>query len=176
MMKNLFTLLLILLINVSFAQVITGKVVRVKDGDTIVILDSKNKQHTIRVAAIDCPEKSQPYGKEAKWFVSDEIYRKSVEVDVLKKDRYGRSIANIFYSGKNLSVELLKKGYAWHYKKFSKNRFFQSLEDKSRKNKKGLFKQSNPIEPWEYRRKKRKPKKEKSIIERVSSFLNELTK
>lgn len=79
-MKNLFTLLFILLLNVSFAQVIAGKVVRVKDGDTIVVLDSNKEQHTIRVADIDCPEKSQPYGKKAKWFVSDEIFGKIVKV------------------------------------------------------------------------------------------------
>ncbi len=35
---------------------IKGKVIRVKDGDTIVVLDSLFNQHTIRIADIDCPE------------------------------------------------------------------------------------------------------------------------
>lgn len=173
-MKNLFTLLFILLLNVSFAQVITGKVVRVKDGDTIVVLDSNKEQHTIRVADIDCPEKSQPYGKKAKWFVSDEVFGKIVKVDVTKKDRYGRSIGNVFYDGKNLSVELLKNGYAWHYKKYSKNKFYQSLEDNARKNKIGLFKDPNAIPPYEYRKGKRKQKKKSSFKEIISKFFNSL--
>lgn len=170
-MKNLFTLLFtLLLLNVSFAQIITGKVVRVKDGDTIVVLDSNKEQHTIRIADIDCPEKSQPYGKKAKWFVSDEIFGKTVKVEVLKKDRYGRSIGNVFYNRKNLSVELLKNGYAWHYKKYSKNKFYQSLEDKARNKKIGLFKDPYAVYPPDYRKQKRKRKKKSNMLEPLHNF------
>lgn len=172
-MKNLHTILFILIFNLSFSQVITGRVVKVKDGDTIVILDESYKEHTIRVADIDCPEKSQAYGKKAKWFVSDQIFNKTVKVDVKNIDRYGRNIGNVFYDDKNLSVELLKKGLAWHYKKYSKNKFYQSLEDKARKEKKGLFKDPNAVYPPEYRKRKRK-KKSSNMLEPLYNFLKSL--
>jgi endonuclease YncB( thermonuclease family) len=42
----------------SFAQTITGKVVRVADGDTVTVLDASNTQHRIRLSGIDAPEKN----------------------------------------------------------------------------------------------------------------------
>lgn len=58
-MKYSFTLLLLLFItNSIYSQTtITAKVVGIKDGDTVVVLDSLNKQTTLRLAEVDCPEK-----------------------------------------------------------------------------------------------------------------------
>ena len=57
------TLLLALLIThcLAHADIITGRVVRVSDGDTIVVLDSTNAQHKIRLTGIDAPERGQAY-------------------------------------------------------------------------------------------------------------------
>lgn len=139
----------------SFSQ-IKGKVIKVKDGDTIVILDDTKTQHTIRVADIDCPEYKQPFSKKGKHFVSDEIYLKQVEIEKKTIDRYGRVVGYVLYDNKNLSEELLKQGLAWHYVKYSTSLNFQELEDKAKKLKKGLWSDPYPIAPWEWRRNKRK--------------------
>ncbi len=47
------------------ADSLTGKVVKVADGDSITVLDSTNTQHRIRLQGIDAPEKGQPYGNPA---------------------------------------------------------------------------------------------------------------
>lgn len=109
-MKLLIFLLLIPLC--TFSQ-IKGKVIAVKDGDTIVILDKDNNTTTVRVADIDCPEHKQPFSKKAKQFVSNEIFKKQVTIYSNKEDRYGRIIGTVVYENKNLSIELLKKGLAW---------------------------------------------------------------
>jgi endonuclease YncB( thermonuclease family) len=45
------------------AETLTGKVVRVVDGDTIVVLGTQKTQHRVRLGGIDAPERRQPYGK-----------------------------------------------------------------------------------------------------------------
>jgi len=148
-MKKIFVLFL--LTPFLLISQIKGKVIKIKDGDTIVVLDNNNMQHTIRVADIDCPEKRQAFGKKAKWFVSDEIFGKIVFIKIKGIDRYKRTIGYVLYKNKNLSEELLKNGLAWHYKKYSKSKKLQDLENYAKKNKRGLWLDKNPIAPWNYR-------------------------
>ena len=52
--------------SVQSAMAIAGRVVGVLDGDTITVLDAGKQQHRIRLAFIDAPEKSQPFGNASK--------------------------------------------------------------------------------------------------------------
>ena len=88
MRKNLTFLFLLFSINFTFCQnVFFAKVVGIKDGDTVVVLDSLNQQTTLRLAEVDCPENSQPFGNKAKQFTSQEIYRKQIKYVVTDMDR-----------------------------------------------------------------------------------------
>jgi len=129
-----------------------GKVIKVKDGDTIVVLDENNKQHTIRIADVDCPEKGQPFGTKAKEFTSKEVFGKHVEIDKKNIDKYGRVVGYVIYDEKNLSFELLKEGYAWHYKYYSKDIEMAKLEEFAKENKKGLWVGKKPINPYKWRK------------------------
>lgn len=154
-MKKLF-LLLLLIPFFAFSQTLTGKVIAIKDGDTVVVLDSLNNQTTLRLAEVDCPEKSQPFGKNAKQFTSNEIYLKEVKYIVTDTDRYGRSIAKIYYdNNKYLSAEIIKNGMGWHYKKYSKSVELSNLEIQAKKTKTGLWIDNEPIEPFEWRKLKK---------------------
>ena len=132
----------------------SAKVVGIKDGDTVVVLDSLNNQTTLRLAEVDTPEKSQPFGTKAKQFTSDQIYLKTIKYVVTDIDRYGRSIAMIYYGTDNkyLSAEIIKAGMGWHYKRYSKSIELSDFEINARKNKVGLWVDNNPIEPAEWRR------------------------
>ena len=148
-------LFFLLLINYNFGQTsLTGKVIGVKDGDTVVVLDSLNNQITLRLAEVDTPEKSQPFGTKAKQFTSDQIYLKTIKYVVTDTDRYGRSIAMIYYDEDNkyLSAEIIKAGMGWHYKRYSTSKELALLEDNAKKNKIGLWIDNNPIAPWEFRK------------------------
>lgn len=153
-MRNYFIYLFILFSSIVHSQaLLKAKVVGVKDGDTVVVLDSLNNQTTLRLAEIDCPEKNQPFGTKAKQFNSDQIYRKQIIYIVTDVDRYGRLIAMIYYdNGKYLSTELLKNGLAWHYKLYSNSIKFSNYEENSRINKVGLWIEYNPTPPWEWRK------------------------
>jgi micrococcal nuclease len=155
MRKHITLLFLLFSITTLFSQTIfNAKVVGIKDGDTVVVLDSLNNQITLRLAEVDCPEKSQPFGTKAKQFTSDQIYLKTVKYVVTDTDRYGRSIAMIYYDEDNkyLSAEIIKAGMGWHYKRYSSSKELATFEDNARKNKIGLWVDSNPVAPWEFRK------------------------
>jgi endonuclease YncB( thermonuclease family) len=155
MMKNIILLFLLFSLNYSFCQTtLTGRIVGVKDGDTVVVLDSLNHQTTLRLAEIDCPEKDQPFGTKAKQFTSDQIYRKQIKYVVTDIDRYGRSIAMIYYDdNKYLSAEIIKNGFGWHYKQYSTSVSLAKLEQEARKDKIGLWIEPHPVYPSDWRRK-----------------------
>ncbi|WP_445717383.1 thermonuclease family protein [Flavobacterium sp.] len=130
-----------------------AKVVGIKDGDTFKVLYN-NSEITIRLNHIDCPEKNQPYGKNAKWKASDLCFGKMVKiVSNGKKDRYKRLIAEVYCNNININKELIKNGLAWHFKKYSSDNDYAKLEIQARKLKVGLWQQSNPIAPWNWRKK-----------------------
>ena len=152
-MKKLF-LFLFLLSFTSFSQTFTGKVISIKDGDTVVVIDSLNQSTILRLAEIDCPEKKQPFGNRAKQFTSNQVYQQTIKYVVTDIDRYGRAIAMIYYGvdNKYLSAELVRVGMAWHYKRYSKSIELAELEIKAREEKIGLWSDPNPISPSEWRR------------------------
>ena len=66
---------------------LTGRTVRVSDGDTIVILSEGNVQHKIRLQGIDAPERRQAYGTKSKDNLSYMVASRFVVVETDKRDR-----------------------------------------------------------------------------------------
>jgi len=98
----------------SFFSQKKAKVVGISDGDTITVLLDGNIQQKLRLAEVDCPENRQPFGKNAKKFTSDKVFGKQITFTETNKDRYGRSVAKVYYDkGKYLSAEIIKAGYGW---------------------------------------------------------------
>jgi endonuclease YncB( thermonuclease family) len=110
-----------------------AKVIHVIDGDTYTVLYNKTKLK-IRSAHIDCPENNTPYHKEAKIFAKQRIHRKKVKiVPIGAVDRYKRIVAEVYYDEINLNKELIRNGLAFHFKKYSQNSIYDSLEIEARK-------------------------------------------
>ena len=134
-----------------------GKVIGVKDGDTIDVL-YENSDITIRFAHIDCPEikKHQPFGQAAKKFTSDLCFGRMVTVENEGKfDRYKRLIAVITNDkNQNVNKELVMAGLAWHFLKYSTDASYDELEETARQSRMGLWADENPIPPWEWRKPK----------------------
>lgn len=141
--------------HLSIPKKFQGKVVAVKDGDTIEVL-YENKPITIRLAHIDCPEikKHQPFGQAAKRFTSDICFGQIVTVENAGVfDRYKRLIAVIFDDkNENVNKELVKAGLAWHFKKYSTDKSYDDLELVARQNRTGLWVDENPTPPWDWRK------------------------
>lgn len=146
----------ILLSPVYAIEHIEGKVIKIKDGDTFVLLLDNKSQLTIRLAYIDCPEKGQAYYQAAKDFTSRMIFGSRVKCEVLKKEKYRRSVAIVYLpDSTQLNEFLVRKGLAWNYKEYSAHTRMHLLEEKARNEKLGLWKENNPIPPWLFRKNKK---------------------
>lgn len=136
---------------ISYSQ-INAKVVGIKDGDTIVVLLEGKTQKTLRLAEVDCPESGQAFGKNAKQFTSDAVFGKEITFEKTDEDRWGRTIAKVYYDEDlYLSAEIIKAGMGWWYYRYSDDESLGELESQARENKLGLWQDPNAIAPWEFR-------------------------
>jgi endonuclease YncB( thermonuclease family) len=131
----------------------SARVVRVVDGDTLVI-EAPGHVEKIRLFGIDCPESRQSGGEHATWFTDNLVRSRTVTVIEHDTDRYGRSVAEITLpDGRDLSRELVKYGQAWWYAKYDPDDSeMQNLEASARDRRVGLWEDSNPLPPWEWRK------------------------
>ena len=137
------------------AATITGKIIKVVDGDTIDVLQNRQTVR-IRLNGIDAPESGQAFGKRSKQFVLELAAQKMVKFEVFEKDRYGRSVGDVILpDGRNLNREIVKAGYAWWFRKYSKDPSLGRLEEEARQTRRGLWQDKNPMAPWDWRRMKR---------------------
>jgi endonuclease YncB( thermonuclease family) len=135
-----------------------GRVTAVHDGDTLTLLVGRI-QHKIRLNGIDAPELRQAFGRRARQFLSALAFGKTVTVHVVDVDRYGREVGDVYVNGALVNAELVRAGMAWHYKQYSKDATLAELEIEARAAKRGLWADSNPVPPWEYRGERRKARK-----------------
>lgn len=129
----------------------TGKCVGVSDGDIISVIKD-GKAVNVRLEGVDCPEPQQDYGTKARQFTSDMVLDKEVAVRENEQDRYGRTYCRVTVSGRDLNLELVKAGMAWHYKAYSKEKALADAEAEARQAKIGLWSMPNPTPPWDFRK------------------------
>lgn len=137
------------------AEEVIGRVVDIADGDTLTILVSEHKQIKVRLAEIDAPEKSQPFGQRSKQALSEMCFDKYAVLNKTDTDRYGRTVAIVNCAGINANVEQIRTGWAWAYRKYLHDQSLLGLENEARNAKRGLWIDNNPVPPWKYRKLKR---------------------
>ncbi len=103
---------LLLAAPIAFAASLTGKVVKVTDGDTITVLDNTNPDHRIRLQGIDAPERGQPYGNASRKHLATLVTSKEVTVKWDKRDRYGRIVGFVIVGGQDVNLVQVKTGMA----------------------------------------------------------------
>jgi len=158
MAAYIIALCLVFLSIPAVADTLTGKVVKITDGDTLYVLDANYKQHKIRLAGIDAPERKQAYGLASRKHLLSIVAGKQVTIEYQKRDRYGRIVGKVLLDRVDACLEQVKAGFAWHYKKYQHE---QSLEDqrlyadaeiRAQEGRLGLWRENNPMPPWEHRR------------------------
>lgn len=159
--SSLACLLLCLLAGNASAELITGKVVGVADGDTITVLSPQYEQFKIRLSGIDAPEKAQAFGHRSKEKMSDLVFDKPVTVEWTKRDRYQRIIGKVVVDNHDAGLALISAGLAWHYKKYEKEQSptdrerYAAAEVSARAARVGLWRDADSVAPWEWRAEKR---------------------
>lgn len=150
------------------AEVLTGRVVVVSDGDTITVLDATKTQHKIRVAGIDAPEKKQAFGQVSKENLSRLIFDKEVDIEWTKHDRYKRIVGKVMVASPNCSgacsrtfdagLSQVSAGLAWWYRKYAKEQpaddlpKYEKAELGAQSRHQGLWGDKSPIAPWDWRK------------------------
>ena len=151
--KHLFLLSLIFLFHSLFSAEIKGKVIAVADGDTITVLDEMDKGNfKIRLDKIDAPEKKQAFGSKSKQFLSSLIFGKQVSIRYRAVDHYGRILGVIYCDGAEINLVMVQNGYAWHYSYYDQPPAYIQAEKQARADKKGLWADPNPVNPYEFRK------------------------
>jgi len=150
----------------SGLQTLTGRVIAIADGDTITILDSANTQHRIRLQGIDAPESHQVFGEQSQLSLSEMIFGKDVSVSYRKVDQYGRLVGKIILEGKDINLEQVKAGMAWHYKFYEDEQtpedreLYDRAEAEARAARQGLWQDPNPTEPYQFRKEEKRERRE----------------
>jgi endonuclease YncB( thermonuclease family) len=159
-LKNLLLLFLALVFSPSLWADIHGRVVGISDGDTITVLTDNYVPHKIRLSGIDAPEKKQAFGQRSKENLSDLIYNKTVRVEERTTDRYGRLVGRIWLGEKDICLQQIIDGYAWHFKKYQKTQpqneriEYAEAEVIAHDKKLGLWQEPAPVAPWDWRKNK----------------------
>ncbi len=131
---------------------ITGKVVKIIDGDTFDLLTDDAAKIRVRLNGIDCPERKQAYYQVCKDALSQYIFGKNIILVTHGRDRWKRIIADVYVYDESINLKMVKNGYAWHFKKYSKDKNLAKAEVDARKEKIGLWKMKDQEAPWIYRK------------------------
>lgn len=139
----------------AMAASMTGKVLYVSDGDTLLIRMEDGRKEWVRLAGIDAPEKDQPGWLEAKEYLLQRIAKNAVMVDSVGRDQYDRLIGVVTIGSDNLNDEQVRAGHAWVYRRYTESPALLQYEKQARVNRSGLWSEPDPVEPWKWRRQRR---------------------
>jgi len=149
-------LLAALVVRSAFAETITGTVVSVIDGDTLVVQDAAKKRYTIRLAEIDAPEPKQPFWMESSRSLAALCYRQIVKVAWSERDPRKRYVGHVSCAGKDANAEQLKRGMAWASPKSTQpTSGLYELETNARLRGIGLWADDKAVAPWEWAARKK---------------------
>ncbi len=142
----------------AIAQTTPATVVSIGDGDTLRIRRS-GQVATIRLACVDAPERAQsPWGQQATSRLKQLLPQgRAVQVREIPRDRYGRTVAELYVGKQSINLQMVKDGQAAVYRQYlsgcaaTKNQYLQA-EVQARQKQLGFWNQKSPVMPWDYRR------------------------
>lgn len=135
------------------AALIIGLVVAIADGDTLTVLNEDFQQVKIRLAEIDAPEKRQPFGSRSRQSLGELCHEKRAEVRVTDVDRrYKRIVGRVTCAGVDANAAQVRRGMAWVYDRYAKDKTLYRLQDEARGSGRGLWTDRDPIPPWDWRK------------------------
>lgn len=148
------------------AEIIEGRVDAVVDGRTVSVMATDQKQHAVRLIALDTPENEQPYASASKDNLSRLVLDKTARVEVIASDESGPLVGKIWVApadcltcGQTLDAGMaqLTRGLAWWSLESSNGLSeedrgrYEFAEHEAKARRAGLWAQSNPVPPWKWR-------------------------
>lgn len=132
-------------------------IVRITDGDTVTVQCAGRPENTrVRLYCIDAPEsKQKPWGEESRDNLRALIGSSggTVRLVEINKDRYGRTVGEIYKGEKNINLAQIKDGQAAVYEAFCKKPEYGVAEREAKRSRKGIWsKPGSQQTPWEWRK------------------------
>jgi len=146
-----------------------GRLQHLSDGDSFVVRAEDGRRISVRLSAIDAPEKVQPHGDMSRRALLALLDNKPLTVIPVKQDPYGRTVARVLVDDRDVGLEQVKAGMAWHYKRYEAEqsardrREYAQAEQRAREAAIGLWAQPDPMPPWKFREQQRR--KHQSVID-----------
>lgn len=145
-----------------------GEIVGIVDGDTADIRIGKRRLERLRLNEIDAPERGAPWSKRSTQLLADLIFGKEVLIAITDWDRDDRAVVRIFVWSDDetelldVSQQMILRGAAWYFEKFSKDRALRAAEASARQAKAGLWSlpANQQVPPWIWRK---MPKAERDL-------------
>ena len=134
----------------------SGRVVAVKDGDTLGIL-REGREVPVRLVEIDAPEKSQAFGNRSKQSLSDLTSGRTVLVKEHGFDKYRRTLSRVVAGDIDVNAEQVRRGMAWAYRTYLTDSSLLTVEAEARAARRGLWADAEPMPPWQFRHPERLP-------------------
>jgi endonuclease YncB( thermonuclease family) len=147
----------------AFAGELSGRIVGVRDGDTLDLLTPAGVAVRVRLAGIDAPEMGQAFGRAAKQALASLAYRRGARVVWSKRDSYGRVVGKVLVAGTDVNLQLIERGLAWHYTVYAAEQSaadrerYAAAEAAARARRLGLWRDGNAVPPWVFRHPNRTP-------------------
>ena len=136
---------------------LSGRVVKIMDGDSLSLLDAANRQHTIRLYGIDTPEWDQPHGERAKKALARLVDGRNIGVVKVDTDTFNRTVGTVFIGNTNVNLAMIEAGHAWWFARYAPyERHLAVAEEEARERQLGLWSSANPVPPWQWRRNQRR--------------------
>jgi len=129
-------------------------IIRVIDGDSLLVRKANRKVLEIRLYGIDAPEWGQEGGAEATAALRP-IRGRTVTIREMDKDAYSRTVALVGLEGQSVNLRQAALGHAWHYARYCQEQpicgKIKKAEARAREMKRGLW-AGDPVAPWIWRR------------------------
>jgi len=139
------------------AQVQTAHVIRVVDGDTVVVRNAKSLNLKVRLQGIDAPECGMPFGPQAQRFLEQLVLGRTVQMTTTGRDRYGRTVATLAVDKQDVGFALLQAGLAWHDQRYHRPRLqgatghYAEAQQGAVLSFAGLWAEPRQVAPWQWR-------------------------
>lgn len=132
----------------------------VYDGDTVLLTTREESRLKVRLYGIDAPETQKPdkpgqaYGAIARRTLMYKVMGRRVTAELVDIDKHKRAVAIIRYSGRDINREMVSEGMAWAYRQYLQGAYaseYIGAENLARSRRVGIWRESNPQPPWEFR-------------------------
>jgi endonuclease YncB( thermonuclease family) len=141
-------------------------VIAIQTGDMVTVKCPNQAAKTVRIAAIDAPERNQAWGEKSRTALADLCWKQLARVTPRDNDRQGRIIADVECRGRDVAQTLVRTGNAWVYDRHAREYGnLYAIEFEARKHQSGLWSQKSPVAPWDFRYRQARAAEPQKVVE-----------